>query len=83
MLQLSIALLFASAGLASLAVISQTLRRAWSAAGELRMALAQCDAVQPAVLRTVSLERHPALRVIQGAKTLRTVSAPCALRVAA
>lgn len=86
MLQLAIALLFAFAGVASLAVIGQALRRAWSAAGELRTALAQCDEVQAATVRTLSFERHPAppvLRIIPGAKAPRTVMAPCALPVAA
>jgi hypothetical protein len=83
MLQPAIALLFAFAGLASLAVVGQVLHRAWRAAGELRTALARCDTVQPVMLRTVSIERRPALRVIPGARTLRTASAPCALPVAA
>jgi hypothetical protein len=86
MLQLSIALLFAVAGLASAAVVGQVLRRAWSAAGELRRALAECEAVQPAVVRTYAIEWRaapPVLRVISGARTYRTAPAPCALRVAA
>lgn len=86
MMQLSIALLFAFAGIASLAVVGQTLRRAWITVGELRAAIVQCDEVQAAMVRTVSFERRlapPILRVIPGARTLRTVSAPCALPVAA
>ena len=86
MLQLSIALLFAAAGLASVAVVGQALRRAWSAVGELRRALAECETVQPALVRTYAIERRtapPVLRVIPGARTLRTASAPCALPVAA
>lgn len=86
MLQLSIALLFAVAGMASVAVVGQALRRAWTAVGELRSALAECETVQPAVVRTYAIERHaarPALRVIPGARTRRTASAPCGLLVAA
>jgi hypothetical protein len=88
MLQLSIAVLFAFSGFISLAVIAQTLRRAWSAAGELRAALAECDTVQPVVLRTYAIERRvvvpAAARFIPAARTRRMVAAaPCALRAAA
>ncbi len=85
-MQLAIALLFAFAGIASLAVVGQALRRAWSAAGELRAALAHCEEVQTVTVRTLSFERRPAppvLRIIPGAKARRTVRAPCALPVAA
>jgi hypothetical protein len=87
MLQLSIALLFVFAGVASLAVVAQVLRRAWSAAGELRRELAECDRVQPAVtVRTYAFERRviPAsTRFTPAARTRRAATAPCALPVAA
>ena len=87
MLQFSIALLFAAAGLVSLAVVGQALRRAWAVTGDLRRALAECETAQAATVRTYAIERRPAppvLRIIPGVKTPRTASAaPCALPVAA
>jgi hypothetical protein len=86
MLQVSIVVLFAIGGLTSAVVVCQVLRRAWSAAGELQRALAECETVQSAVVRTYAIERRaapPVLRVIPGARTYRTAPAPCALRVAA
>lgn len=87
MLQLSIALLFVIAGFASLAVAGQALRRAWSAAGELRRALAQCAEVQPVVVRTYAVERRMVIsaqaRFNRAAPTHRMASPACALPVAA
>jgi hypothetical protein len=87
MLQLSIALLFAFAGVVSLSVVAQVLRRAWSAAGELRRELAECDRVQPVVtVRTYAFERRvipAAARFTPAARTRRTAAVPCALPVAA
>lgn len=83
MLQLLITSLLAFAGLASCVVIAQTLRRAWKAAGELRAAIARCDDTQTVTLRTSSIERRPALRVIRGAKDSRPAPVRCALPVAA
>jgi hypothetical protein len=83
-MQLAIALLFTVTGLISLAIVGSTLRRAWSVAGELRAALARCDESQPLTMRSISIERRPVLRVIQGARTSRSVSsARCSLPVAA
>jgi hypothetical protein len=79
MLQLSIVLLFILAGLSSVVVVGRALRRAWTAAGELRAALAACDRREPAVVRTYAIDR----RVVAAARFNRTASAPCALRVAA
>jgi hypothetical protein len=87
MLQLSIALLFVVAGFASAAVVGQTLRRAWSAVGELRQALAQCDEVQPVEVRTYAIERRIVIsaeaRFNRAATARRTASPACALPVAA
>lgn len=84
MLQLSIALLFAFAGAVSLAVVGQSLRRAWRAAGLLRreLALAEVDVV---TVRTFDARRPaPALRLVAtAASTHRTAPEPCALRAAA
>lgn len=83
MLQFSIALLFAFAGIASLAVISQALRRAWNEVGALRRAIAECETVQPATFRTYERRARPALRIIPGAKTRHPAAATCGLRAAA
>jgi hypothetical protein len=87
MLQLAIALLFPVAAIVSLVVVGQSLRRAWSAAGELRRALAHCDMVERATVRTVTVERRvivqAASRFTPAAKMVRRAAAPCDYRVAA
>lgn len=87
MLQLAIALLFTLAAIVSLVVVGQSLRRAWSAAGELRLALADCDMVGRGTVRMVTIERRvivqAASRFTPAAKMVRRAAAPCDYRVAA
>ena len=86
MLQFTIASLFTLTAIVSLGVVGQSLRRAWSAAGELRRAITQCDTVERGMMRTVTVER----RVIVAAASRFTPAAqmpratmPCDFRVAA
>jgi hypothetical protein len=87
MLQFAIALLFTLAAIVSLGVVGQSLRRAWTAAGELRLALAQCDRVERGTVRTVTVERRvvvqAAARFIPAARMVPRAAAPCDYRVAA
>lgn len=86
MLQFAIASLFALAAVVSLGVVCQSLRRAWNAAGELRMALARCDTVERGTVRTVTVERRVVVQAaarFTPAAPMRRTAVPCAYRAAA
>ena len=86
MLQFSIASLFALAAVVSLGVVSQSLRRAWNAAGELRQAIAQCDTIERGTARTVTVERHVVVQAaarFTPAAAMPLATASCDYRVAA
>ncbi|MDD3799480.1 MAG: hypothetical protein PHE36_09925 [Novosphingobium sp.] len=83
MIAIAVTVLFTVATLVAVTVSASSLRRAWSAYGELSRALARCETSQEVFVRMEAPEHPtPALRLVSSARRAR-LPVPCGLRAAA